>query len=371
VHKSTDQNSPPVPDGLLAQEFLGKEFRLLDRYEMQTDLVEALQKTEHHTYLVPKVAACHKSFRHWRCERNHDWAEAENSCSVRVCPHCSHRRSKILAERTQSFIVGKPRLRYVVLAERNSDDLQKGIASLWESWTRLRRSVRWKRKVQGSIVALEVTYNRDEGTWHPHLNVLMEGEYFPFEELNQAWIEATNHAGQTSFIRAADEGTVFELIKYVTKVSDLLDNPGALDTFLTASHGRRLIRTYGSFRGLTLTDEENPEVRGKCPDCGPNHPVSVVQLGYVHSHQLSFDFEKGVFRVARSPGIVRDEMRDALRFVPGWIELCESVERERIKRMHDAKRDRTWGQPLRQAVKEFAATSRIGEQHNGNTSNPN
>jgi DNA-directed RNA polymerase subunit RPC12/RpoP len=359
VNKSTDQNSTPPPDGLLAQEFLGKEFRLLDRYEMQRDLVEALQNTEHHTHLVPKVAACHKSFRHWRCERNHDWAEAENSCSVRVCPHCSHRRSKILAERTQSFLVGKAGLRYAVLAERNSDDLQAGISSLWESWTRLRRSVKWKRKVQGCIVALEVTYNREQKTWHPHLNVLMEGEYFPFEELNQAWIEATNHRGQTSFIRAADEGTVHELIKYVTKVSDLLDDASALDEFLTAAHGRRLIRTYGSFRGLSLADEESPETGGKCPDCGPGHNVSVVQLGYVHAHQLRFDFEKGVFRVARSPGAIARDLDDSLLFVPGWIDLCDSVERERIRRMHDAKRDRRWGQPLRQAVKEFAAQSRI------------
>jgi hypothetical protein len=356
VHKSTDSqsNSPSVS----AQPFLGKEFRLLDRYEMQGELVDALAQTERHTHLVPKVAACHKSFRHWRCESNHDWAEAENSCSVRVCPHCSHRRSKILAERTQEFIVGKSQLRYAVLAERNCKDLQEGIRSLWEGWTRLRRSVRWKRKVLGCIVALEVTYNRKNRTWHPHLNVLIEGEYFPFGELNHLWREATEQRGKTSFIRAADEGTVHELIKYVTKVSDLLDEPSALDEFLVASDGRRLIRTYGSFRGLTLGDEESPEVGGRCPDCGPGKNVSVVQLGYVPSHQLSFDFEKGVFRVARSPGYSEREVDEALRFVPGWIDLCASVDRERIRRMHDAKRDRAWGAPLRARVKEFAAQSR-------------
>jgi hypothetical protein len=338
---------------------------------MQRDLIDALGKTEHHTHLVPKVAACHKSFRHWRCERNHDWAEAENSCSVRVCPHCSHRRSKLLAERTQSFLVGKDQLRYAVLAERNCKDLQEGIASLWASWTRLRRSVRWKKKVVGCIVALEVTYNRKKQTWHPHLNVLLEGEYFPFEELNQCWIEATNHRGKTSFIRAADEKTVHELIKYVTKVSDLLNEPSALDQFLLACYGRRLIRTYGSFRGLSLADEESPEAGGRCPDCGPGHEVAIVQLGYVHSHQLRFDFEKGVFRVARSPGYTERELDEALRFTPGWIELCGMVESQRIIRMHDAKRDRRWGQPLRERVKELAAISRMKGATNGNTSNHN
>lgn len=330
--------------------------------------MDALAQTEHHTHLVPKVAACHKSFRHWRCEKNHDWAEAENSCSVRVCPHCSHRRSNIIAERTKSFLVGKPRLRYAVLAEKNSRDLKKGIASLWDSWTRLRRSVCWKRKVRGAIVALEVTYNSETGTWHPHLNVMMDGEYFPFEELNQAWMEANKGRGRTSHIESADEGTVHELIKYITKVSDLLENPAALDEFLAAASARRFLRTYGSLRGLSLADEVNPETKGQCPDCGPDQPVAVVQLGYVHSHQLRFDFEKGVFRVARSPGCTESVLDDALRFVPGWIELCDGVERERIRRMHAAKRDRTWGHQLRQAVKELAGITRMrGEKQHGSS----
>lgn len=316
MHKSTDLNPG---SGVAAPGFLNQEFRLLDRYELQADLVEALQKTEHHTRLVPKVAACHKSFRHWRCRENHNWAEAENSCSVRVCPHCSHRRSKMLASRTQEFLSGMSGLRYVVLAEANTDDLKAGIASLWEAWTRLRRSVCWKRKVKGCIVALEVTYNCEEKTWHPHLNVLMDGEYFPFQELNLAWREATGECGRTSYIRAANEATVFELIKYVTKISDLLDDATALDEFLTASFGRRLIRTYGSFRGLKLSDEENPQELGKCPDCGPNHPVEVVQLGYVQPYQLSFDFEKGVFRVARSSLEIDRAMREATEFAPGFL----------------------------------------------------
>lgn len=358
MHKSTD--SAEVLEGVAVgffdsdQQFLGDEFRLLDRYELQGVLVEALGQTEHFSHLAPKVAACHKSFRHWRCEENHDWAEAENSCSVRVCPHCAHRRSKILATRTQSFVVERMAgLRYVVLAERNSDSLEEGIASLWESWTRLRRSVRWKRKVTGCMVALEVTYNREDGTWHPHLNVLMEGEYFPFLELNKAWGEATSHRGRTSYIRAADAGTVFELIKYVTKISDLLDNPSALDEFLAASHGRRLIRTYGTFRGLAVLDEENPQ--GQCPDCGPERHVSIVRLGYVRPDQLSFDFERGCFRVARrSYRAIASDLQMAAGFYPDSAEPCHHLRPL-------TKLDKELAH-FHELVKQFAATSREKEQ---------
>ena len=39
-------------------EFLGEEFRVLDRYELQADLVETLKQTENHSNLAAKVAAC-------------------------------------------------------------------------------------------------------------------------------------------------------------------------------------------------------------------------------------------------------------------------------------------------------------------------
>jgi Replication protein/Transposase zinc-binding domain len=315
VNKSTSGcEINEVHPGVLAQGFLGDEFRLLDRYELQSELVDTLGQTENHRHLVPKVARCHRSFRHWRCDQSHDWAEAENSCSMRLCPHCSRRRSLILAGRVEAFVMGKTNLRYVVLAERNSADLAEGMLSLWIAWRRLRRWKRWKAKVKGAIVVMEVTRNRDDGTWHPHLNLLLEGEYFPFEELNQAWIEATHGFGQTSWISAADEGTVRELIKYVTKISDLLGDPAALDEFLSAVQGRRMIRTYGTFRGISVADEENPQT-GRCPDCGPTCQPSVVDLGHVHPSQVSLDFD-GVLRVDRPQKIIEAKLHDAAAFPP-------------------------------------------------------
>lgn len=211
--------------------------------------------------------------------------------------------------------MGKTGLRYLVLSEANVTDLKKGIDALWGSWTRLRRSVRWLQKVKGCIVALEVTRNREEGTWHPHLNVLMEGDYFPHEELKQLWIKATRGRGQMAHIQAANEGTVRELIKYVTKITDLVDDSSGLDEFLFALAGMKTVRTYGSFFGLHVDDEENPGVC--CPDClkqGLAH-VSVVRLGAVPPYQVSLDFND-VLRVSRSPGAVASDLRSAVEFPP-------------------------------------------------------
>ena len=76
----------------------------------------------------------------------------------------------------------------------------------------------------GSIAVLEVTYNKRNRTWHPHLKVLIEGEYFPFAELNLAWKNATEGKGRTTHIQQANEGTVKELLKYTLKVAERDEN---------------------------------------------------------------------------------------------------------------------------------------------------
>jgi hypothetical protein len=253
----------------------------------------SLSKTKKHAHKVPRVAECHRSFRHKACGHNHNWAEATHSCNFRLCPHCQRRRCLHLAHRWSEFLIGRGELRYIVLSERNSADLRQGLSSLYRAWKRLRASELWKSSTKGSVAVLEVTYNREEATWHPHLNVLFEGDYIPFEALRQEWLEATHGEGQTAFIRKADAGTVRELLKYVTKLSDFVEQPTAVDDFLSATARRRFIRTYGTFYRIPVDENENTE---HCPDCGDD---TVADLGIVHASQIVIDY-KGILRIDRS-----------------------------------------------------------------------
>jgi hypothetical protein len=251
----------------------------------------------------------------------------------------------VLASRIDKFLVGREQtaLRYVVLSERNSEDVAEGMKLLWESWTRLRRSVRWKRKVKGCIVALEVTYNREHDTWHPHLNVLFEGEYFPQEELTQLWIEATEHRGEIVWISAVNPGTTREMIKYVTKISDLIGQVDQLDRLLTAVHKKRFVRTYGSFYGLSVADEENP-VQAHCPDC---ESTELIALGRVKPQQVSIDFA-GVLRVERPPGEVERDFRESESFRPGLFLRHKYAPRPGHERVP------AWAATLDDRVREFS-----------------
>jgi hypothetical protein len=335
VHKSTDLEVSNSSQSVEGQEFLNKEFGLLDRYEVQAELVGALERTEFHRHLAEKVLGCHKKFRHKRCENNHDWARATNSCSVRLCPHCAHDKVNLVGKRVQAFVVGKENLKYMVLAERNSKNLAEGIKSLYQSWDKLRRSVFWKRRVTGAMAVLEVTYSAKRKSWHPHLNVLFEGDYIPFRELNIKWQKVSEGRGRTSWIQKANEGTVWELIKYTLKVAEyentsegrvlqlLFDEPGVLDEFLSSVYGVRLIRTYGSFRSMGDVESEEE----KCPDCGS---TCFVDLGWAAHNQLRFDFDKQVFRVVRSPGEIISALREGKHFDPSHLNFLIRKQQEQI-----------------------------------------
>lgn len=280
--------SGPSAEG---QEFLGKEFRILDRYALQDDLVETLRHTARHRHLVKRAAMCHRSFDYWRCDQQHAWARAYKSCNCRLCPHCQRKRSLKLSHRWSRLLDDFSSLRYVVLAERNSSDLREGIKNLYAAWKRLRSSRLWKTSVEGCIVVLEVTYNAKESTWHPHLNILFQGSYIPFEALRQEWSEATRHRGQTSWIQAANTGTVRELLKYVTKLSDFVEQPDAVDAFLHATKNMRFIRTYGTLYNIPVEEDDNESC---CPDC---KSTKIVRIGSLRAQQVVIDF-KGVLRAA-------------------------------------------------------------------------
>lgn len=155
------------------------------------------------------------------------------------------------------------------------------------------------RHVRGAIVALEITYNREmmepdfKGErlpWHPHLNIVFDAPFIPFEQLRDAWIQASEGRGRTAFIREVDRGTAHELLKYVTKLLDFIDVPLAVEEFLDATHRRRFIRTYGTLYALNIEDESH----GRCPDCASRDIRMIAHILYPNQVFLDHD---GVLRV--------------------------------------------------------------------------
>ncbi|MGH7773603.1 MAG: protein rep, partial [Candidatus Binatia bacterium] len=180
--------------------------------------------------------------------------------------------------------------RYLVLTERNVPlgSLDDGLTHLFNSFERLRHRRVWKW-VRGAVVALEVTFNRQQRTWHPHLNVIFDGAFLPQKDLADNWRVATEGRGKIVWVEEAKgPKTALEVFKYVTKLADIADVPDAVVEFLAATHGLRFLRTYGTL--YRLPEEEEFEL--SCPDCGTHE---VRRIGFVPFEAVSLDAQ-GVLR---------------------------------------------------------------------------
>lgn len=243
---------------------------------LQSALVESLNKIgkPFFTRLAGMVEQCHRRFDGRRCRpHGHQWAVTRFSCKCRLCPFEMRARAMAAVHKFGSVLESLKDPKYLVLSMQNCQigELRGGIDELFKAFRRLRHSALWS-KVEGGIAVLEVTFNEKCRTWHPHLNVVFEGPYAPKPELNAVWLRSTQGRGCMTWIRRANRGTVFELVKYIVKPSEFLHIPEAVENFLRGTRGKRFIRTYGSLYGVKLEDELERECeeqgREVCPDCG-------------------------------------------------------------------------------------------------------
>jgi hypothetical protein len=151
-----DELRQPDEQGSRCAEQRWKQFR-----ELADLLAFTLEQTKY-AKLAPAVRSCHRVFSGLMCSNGHTHAKAKNSCSVRLCPYEMRTRSMRSLHRFRSIIEGLPHGKYVVLAERNAapGDLAEGIQHLFDSWNRLRKMPIFSG-VRGSLIALEITYNRE------------------------------------------------------------------------------------------------------------------------------------------------------------------------------------------------------------------
>lgn len=188
----------------------------------------------------------------------------------------------------------------------------------------------------GGVYALEVTWNADAGTWHPHVHALIDAPYLLRAELRDAWRAVTcdairraeargrasrrgtgkraddapkgrvalprcehrgddqgrsvdgcrgaSHVWITAVGRTAQDRTdaIRETIKYVTKgvlQADGTINPAIgprpLAELLLSLRGRRLLAGFGTFRGIT---DDDPDADAEPVLSGPDVPTELRGL---------------------------------------------------------------------------------------------
>ena len=114
--------------------------------------------------------------------------------------------------------------------------------------------------MNGGAAFLEV---KKVNGWHPHLHVIVQGNWMDHKELSKAWLKATGDSSIVDIRFVKDSlKTAHYVAKYASKPLDqsVILNPKNLTEAITTLRGRKLITTFGTWRKEKLTAHESDEV---------------------------------------------------------------------------------------------------------------
>lgn len=196
--------------------------------------------------------------------RNEDqpdlYAIASDHCHDRFCRPCSAFRSRVIAGNVSAYLRRRP-FRFLTLTIKTTNlTLKEGVDKLYRSFGALRRTKLWASKVTGGCAVCEVKPKAGGVGWHPHLHAVIEGRYLPLKAVRKHWLRITKDSFivDIQFGRDAEKAAQY-ISKYITKPFDdgTIRQPHRLEDAIRALHGRRLVITFGRWRGQRLT-EYNP-----------------------------------------------------------------------------------------------------------------
>lgn len=195
-------------------------------------------------------------------------------CRIRLCPMCTWRRTKKVFAQVSRIIKeinadNEKEYLFLTLTCKNvtGENLKQQIKDLLQSFKRMMDgNSNIKKMCKGYFRGLEVTYNKDENTYHPHIHciICINKSYFKSKNYisQKRWCEIWKHYLKVDyepivhikkFKDSSNYKMVAELTKYTVKEGDiLLDSEEKTDNNVmilsNALHRVRLIGMGGIFK---------------------------------------------------------------------------------------------------------------------------
>lgn len=180
-----------------------------------------------------------------------------NTCKDRLCGPCGAARAQRMVEAVVNARPNAP-LRFVTLTLRCSHaSLAAQLDRLYDCFNKLRRREFFRLHIVGGVAMVEAKIGANSGLWHPHLHLLVEGDFIPQRELSREWLEVTGDSSIVDVRRVENVGhAAAYCVKYGSKGCDssVYNAPSKLQEFVTAVKGRRFALTFGTWRGIKLMD---------------------------------------------------------------------------------------------------------------------
>ena len=185
-----------------------------------------------------------------------------NNCENRFCSICAYKKSRKDAMKISimlKYLENNCQFLFLTLTSPNvtSDNLSEEIKEYNESFKRMTKLKPFIGAVIGYIRKLEITYNADTNTYHPHFHVLLavKKNYFGRNYIKRdTWLEMWRSAKRDETITQVDvrkldmEKGILEIAKYSSKDSDYLISDDVFDVMYKALKGRQVITYNGVFK---------------------------------------------------------------------------------------------------------------------------
>lgn len=180
-----------------------------------------------------------------------------NHCHSRWCTPCSRERAaRIIGNLKVTLNEGD--IRFLTLTMKHTDTpLSAQIDRIYDAFRKLRRAPFWAKAVKGGCAVLELKHSHRTQLWHVHLHCLLDGSYLPKEDVKAEWWRITGDSHVIDIKQCHDaEHASHYVVKYITKPvpSSVINKPGQLLEMMAAIAHRRLVLTWGSWRGVRLSE---------------------------------------------------------------------------------------------------------------------
>jgi hypothetical protein len=169
-------------------------------------------------------------------------------CRDRMCPRCQDERARKVRGRIRDLVAtyNAPRFLTLTLAP-DGTGLSSRLTRLIRSYRELRRRRSFREYVSAGVAAIEIVRNQETGEWHVHLHAVVDGDYYPQQQLSDDWRSVTDDSFIVDIRSVHDRNATSDYIaKYVSKATDIHAwPPAAVREYAISTTGRRVLITSG------------------------------------------------------------------------------------------------------------------------------
>lgn len=183
----------------------------------------------------------------------------EFRCKLRHCPYCGKLRAAQLCAKILPLIQKMDDVRRIDLTTKSNDDpIREQFRHIVKCFAELRKTDLWKAHYSKGFYSLEATHNNETDQWHPHIHIIVDGEYLKHARLKKLWHEITGDSTIIWLKRCATQSqAVYYVNKYVTKTQDPSLVPDhRIAEWALALKGMRFVNLFGGLRHDKINDED-------------------------------------------------------------------------------------------------------------------